>query len=344
MATANIFPKVLVTGASGFIGLHTTLHLLKCGYRVRATVRTEAREKKTRDTLTGYTDTGSLEFAYADLSKDDGWQEAVHGCTSVIHTAAPYPIENPKEANELILPIRDGTLRVLRASQAEGIHRVVLLSNVGSIFDGHQGENRTFDESDWTDVGKCLNQYHIAKTLSERAAWDFIQSPENHSKMEMVAINPSAIFGPVLDDHRHTSVEWIRTVMRAEVPGLPRMLVPLVDVRDLVDILTKAMTVPDAAGKRFICDAAEVPYPELAEILHNNFSQRGYHIPTRVLPDILIRLIALFNPKVKAVAGQLNWNFRLSTERVRSVFGWEPRPYQQTIIEMAESLIEHGLV
>lgn len=344
MTTPHDSPRVLVTGASGFIGLHTVLHLLQCGYRVRATVRTEDREKRARDTLTRHVSTGSLEFARADLSKDDGWREAVHGCDSVIHTAAPYPIENPRDPNELILPIRDGTRRVLHAAEAEGIHRVVLLSNIGSVFDGHQGENRVFDESDWTDVIKCQNTYHIAKTLSERAAWDYIQSPENHSHMEMVAINPSGVFGPVLDDHHHTSVEWIRTIMRAEVPGLPRILIPLVDVRDLVDILEKAMTVPGADGKRFICHAAEVPMPELAEILHSHFTSRGYRIPTRVLPDILIRFIALFNPKVKAVASILNWNYRLSTDRVRSVFGWQPRPYQQTIVDMAESLIEHGLV
>ena len=344
MAPPHTSPKVLVTGASGFIGLHTILHLLKCGYRVRATVRTEAREKKARDTLTGQIDTGSLEFAHADLSSDDGWQEAVHDCDSVIHTAAPYPIENPKDANELILPIRDGTLRVLRAAQSEGIHRLILLSNIGSIIDGHQGENRVFDESDWTDVRKCRNTYHTAKTLSERAAWDFIQGAENHSHMEMVAINPSGVLGPVLDDHRHTSVEWIRTLMRAEVPGLPRILLPLVDVRDLVDILEKAMTRPGAAGKRFICHAAEIPLAELADILHKNFSQRGYRVPTRILPDVSIRFLALFNPKVKAVASMLNWNFRLSTDCARSVFGWQPRPYQQTIVDMTESLIEHRLV
>ncbi len=344
MTGLHVSPKVLVTGASGFIGLHTVLHLLQCGYRVRATIRTEALEKKVRDTLSGHIHTESLEFAYADLLKDDGWQEAVRGCASVIHTAAPYPISNPKDANDLILTIRDGTLRVLHAAQAEGIHRVVLLSTIGAIIDGHQGENRTFDESDWTDMGKCQNAYHAAKTLSERAAWDFLQGPKNISGMEMVAINSSGVFGPVLDDHHHTSVEWIRTIMRAEVPGLPRMLIPLVDVRDLVDILERAITVPGASGKRFICHATEIPIQELAEILHKNYSQRGYRIPTKVLPDILIRFMALINPKVKAVAGQLNWNYRLSTDRARSVFGWQPRPYQQTIVEMAESLIEHGMV
>jgi nucleoside-diphosphate-sugar epimerase len=235
-------------------------------------------------------------------------------------------------------------LRVLRAAQAEGIRRVVLLSTIGAIIDGHQGENRTFDESDWTDVGKCLSTYHAAKTLSERAAWDFIHSPENLSRMEMVAINSSGVFGPVLDDHHHTSVEWIRTLMHAEVPGLPRMLIPLVDVRDLVDVLERAMTIPDAAGKRFICHATEIPIQELAEILQKNYAPRGYRIPTKVLPDLLIRFMALFNPKVKAVAGQLNWTYHLSTDRARSVFNWQPRPYQQAIVEMAESLIEHGLV
>lgn len=344
MTTAQASPKVLVTGASGFVGLHTVLHLLQCGYRVRATVRTEAREMKARDTLADLVQTGSLEFALTDLSKDAGWQEAVHGCDSVIHTAAPYPIENPKDPNDLILPIRDGTLRVLRTAQTEGIHRVVLLSNIGSVFDGHQGENRTFAENDWTDVEKCQSTYHIAKTLSERAAWNFIHSQENRSEMEMVVINSSGVFGPVLDNHRHTSVEWIRTFMRAEVPGVPRFLVPLVDVRDLTDILERAMTISDAAGKRFICHTVEISLQELAEILQKHFSPRGYRIPTRVLPDVLIRGIALFNPKVKAIASGLNWNYHLSNDRLRSVFGWKPRPYQQTILDMAESMIEHGLV
>ena len=344
MTNINHSPKVLVTGASGFVGLHTMLHLLKSGYQVRATVRTEAREQKTRATLSDHIHTGTFEFVYADLTIDDGWQDAARDCDFVIHTAAPYPIENPKDASELIHTIRDGTLRVLRAAHAEGIPRVVLLSSSGAINDGHQGENRTFDESDWTDLGKCTYVYHTAKTLSERAAWEFIQGPENQLKMEMVVINPSGVLGPVLDDHLHTSVQWIRTLMRAEVPGLPRILLPMVDVRDLVDILANAMTLPGASGKRFICHAAAIPITELADILHENFSQLGYRIPTKVLPDVLIRIMALINPKVKAVVGGLNWDFRLSTDNINAVFGWQPRPYRQTIIDMANSLIEHGLV
>jgi len=261
MTTPLSSTKILVTGANGFIGLHTVLRLLQLGYSVRATVRTEVHEKNVRGTLSSHLDTNQLEFACADLLKDDGWQEAVHGCDSVIHTAAPYPIDDPRDENELVIPIRDGTLRVLRASQVEGIKRVVIVSSLGAIFDGHIGENRIFDESDWADIGKCRLVYHKAKTLGERAAWDFIHSVENKSKMEMVAIIPSSAFGPVLDNHIHSSIEWFRIIMGAEVPGVPRIRIPLVDVRDLVDILAKAMNVPEAAGKRFICSAATIPAP-----------------------------------------------------------------------------------
>jgi dihydroflavonol-4-reductase len=336
--------KILVTGANGFIGLHTTLHLLQLGYSVRASVRAEIHEQNIRETLSRQVDTSNLEFARADLLDDVGWQRAVRGCNSVIHTASPYTSENPKDENELIIPARDGTLRVLRAAQQEGIKRVVMLSSIGAIYGGHNGENRTFHETDWTDIGKCRYIYFNSKTLAERAAWDYIQSVENKTNMEMVAINPPSVFGPVLDTHQHTSIEYYQTFMRAEVPGVSHSQLDLVDVRDLVDILEKAMMIPEAAGKRFICNAASIPLPEFVNILHQAFSNRGYRIPTRVFPDQMVRFLALFIPQAKRVVEGLKWNYALSTEQAQLVFGWQPRPYKQTILDMAESLIEYGLV
>lgn len=338
-------PKaVLVTGASGFIGLHTTLHLLELGYAVRATVRTEAQAQSVRATLSSHVDTGRLTFALADLCQEAGWQEAAQGCDFVVHTAAPFPAANPKDENELIQPARDGTLRVLRAAQAGGIRRGVMLSTVGAVSEGHQGEHRTFDESDWSDLGKSKIVYSKSKTLAERAAWDFIHSAENKSNMEMVAVNPSAVFGPVLDSHYHTSIEWFRTIMQAEVPGVARIQLDLVDVRDLVDVLAKAMTATEAAGKRFICNAASIQLVEFAELLKQNFSGRGFRIQTGIIPDLLVRALGLFIPKIRAVAIGLGGRYSFSTEQTRAVFGWQPRPYEQTILEMAESLIKFGLV
>ena len=336
--------KVLVTGASGFIGLNTVMRLLQLGYSVRTTVRHEYTMAKVQQTLSKKIDTSRLEFAFADLIKDEGWQEAVMGCDFVIHTASPYPAVNPKDENELIIPARDGTLRVLAAAQKADVKRVVMLSTIGAIFDGHEGENRIFDETVWSDLTKIHLTYHKSKTIAELAAWDFINSAENESNMQMVAINPSNVFGPVLDDHSFTSIEWFKTLMQAEVPGVSRTQIDFVDVRDLVDGLIKALTVPEVAGMRIICNGATIPLIEFANILHDNFFERGFKVPTRVLPDVLIRLMGFFVPNVNAVVRQLQWTYSFSTERAKAVFGWQPRPYKQTIIDMAESLIQFGLV
>lgn len=344
MTATQSVSKLLITGASGFVGLHLTLAALQKGYAVRTTVRSGAREANVRKALTNLVDTAGLEFTYADLLVDTGWEDAVRGCDSVIHTAAPYTAENPKDESIFLAPAVDGTMRVIKAAMQAGIHRVVLLSTIGAVFDGHEGEKKTFTEADWSNVEKPRLIYHKAKTLAERSAWEFVNSKENTTGMELVAINPSNVMGPVLDDHHHTSTEWYRTLMRAEVPGISRSQLDLVDVRDLADILVKAMTNPQAAGKRFICNGVSIPLLEFANILHANFSDRGYRIPHQLMPDSLVHFIGLFSPKVKAIAKTLNWEYGFSTEQTRIVFGWQPRPYQQTIVEMAESLIKFNLV
>jgi dihydroflavonol-4-reductase len=251
-------------------------------------------------------------------------------------------VVDPKDPEELIAPARDGTLRVLRAAQSGGAKRVVLVSSVAAITSGHERENRTFDESDWTDLEKTSYAYAISKTLAERAAWDFIKSADNQSGMELVAVNPSNVFGPPLDGSNFTSVEWFRTLLHAEVPGIPKVQLDFVDVRDLVALFVQAMTAPEAAGKRFIANAASIPLQEFAEILKRNFNGRGFRVPTRVLPDALVRLAARIMPKLRAVANQMDWDYTLSTEQAESTLGWKPRPYKDTILEMAEGLIANG--
>ena len=336
--------KVLITGANGFIGLHTALHFLKRGYNLCATVRTKEQGEKVRQTLAKPVDTGQLEFIHADLTRDEGWDQAAAGCDFVLHIASPFPTDAPKDENELIVPAREGTLRVLRAAQKSGVKRVVLVSSAAAILSGHERENRSFDESDWTDISKTDYAYAKSKTLAEQAAWKFTRSAENQHGMELVSVNPTNVFGPVLDNRHHTSTEWFSTLLRRQIPGLTRTQLNLVDVRDVVEIIEKAMITTEAAGKRFIANGASIPLQEFALILDRNFASRGYRVPTRILPDWLIRLFALFIPKTKPVVNTLGWTHSLSTEQARSVLGWQPRPYEGTIIEMSESMIEQGMV
>jgi len=337
--------KVLVTGASGFIALHTILHLLEQGYNVRGTLRSAAREAKVCATLSEHVDTNRLDFAYTDLTKDDGWGDAVQGCDLVLHLASPAPLRNPQDENELIVPARDGSLRVLRAAHAQKIRRVVLLSSMAAVLGGHRGENRNFDENDWSDLQNTANSYQKSKTVAERAAWDFVHSEENENGMELSSVNPTYVFGPALDDHYFASSEWVRTLMRRGVPGLSNTQLNFVDVRDVADILVKAMITPAAAGKRFLCNGASVKFQEFALILDRHFANRGYRVPTRVLPDALIRLIGIFVPKVKRISvPHLGWKYTISTEQTKRILGWQARPSEETIVEMAESLIARGLI
>ena len=336
--------KILVTGANGFIGLHTVMHFLKRGYNLCATVRTQEQGEKVRQTLAKHTDTSRLEFVAADLTNDQGWGQAVAGCDFVLHIASPFPTDAPKDENDLIIPARDGTLRVLRAAQKAGVKRVVLVSSVAAVLNGHERENRVFNESDWTDTSKTGYAYAKSKTLAERAAWEFVRSAENQTGMELVSVNPSNVFGPVPDNRHHTSTEWFGTLLRREIAGLTRTQLNLVDVRDVVEMIEKAMITPEAAGKRSIANGASIPLQEFAHILDRNFASRGYRVPTRVLPDWLVRFFAIFIPKTKPVVDTLGWEYSFSTEQARSILRWQARPYEKTIVEMAQSMIEQGMV
>src|ERR1700747_1472770 len=117
-------PPVLVTGGSGFLATHIILRLLNEGYRVRTTIRSLDRAPEVRKTLArAGADTTQLSFVTADLTIDDGWPPAVAGCGYVLHVASPFPPQQPRNADDLVVPAREGTLRVLRTANDAGARR-----------------------------------------------------------------------------------------------------------------------------------------------------------------------------------------------------------------------------
>ncbi len=336
---------VLVTGASGFVALHTIIQLLQQGYNIRATLRTLSRESEVRETISKHVEIDNgLEIVTADLMQDTGWDRVMLGCESVLHIASPFPLLEPINEDELILPAVQGTQRVLRAAHKANIKRVVIVSSVVAVSAGRNGENRTFNESDWSIIENNIGAYSKSKTLAERAAWDFINGVENTNTMEMVAINPPLILGPLLNKDFPTSAELIRTFMLGQVPGVARLKMGIVDVRDIASALILAMTTPEAAGNRFICPAATLWIKEIADILSNKYAGRGYKIPVIQFPSILVRLLGLIDKKVALVAGNLNWDYGLSNEKSKRILKWTPRKAEEAILSMAESLIEQGFV
>jgi dihydroflavonol-4-reductase len=336
---------ILVTGASGFLAMHTIIQLLEQGYKVRGTLRILSRETEVRETISKHISTNNrLDFVQTDLLQDSGWDEVVQGCEYVLHVASPFPLFAPQNEDDLIIPAVQGTQRVLRAAHKAKIKRIVIVSSNAAISAGRNGDNRTFTEKDWSIVENNIGAYAKSKTLAEQEAWAFIRGTENTNKLEMVTINPPLILGPILNKDFPTSAELIRVFMRGEVPGVARLKMGLVDVRDVASALILAMTIPEAAGNRFACPAATMWIKEIVDILSREYVGRRYKIPRMQFPGFFVRLLALFDKKIALVTRDLDWDYELSSEKIIRVLKWKPRSKEEAILSMAKSLIEQGFV
>ncbi len=337
---------VLVTGGSGFIATHCMLQLLAAGYRVRTTVRSLAREAEVRATLKAAgADAGDrLAFFAADLTADAGWAEAAAGCDFVLHVASPFPVNVPRHEDELIVPAREGALRVLRAARDAGVKRVVQTSSFAAIGYGHAEIARPFNEHDWTaPEGGGVTAYAKSKTLAERAAWNFM--PREGGDMELSVVNPVGVFGPALGADFSTSIEIIKRMMDGVLPALPRVTFGVVDVRDVADLHLRAMTDPAAAGERFLAVAGEfVAMRDIGLMLRRRMGSAGRRVPTRELPDWVLRVVALVDPSVRQIVPELGKRKTASSEKAQRVLGWSPRSAEDAVVATAESLVRLGLL
>jgi nucleoside-diphosphate-sugar epimerase len=338
---------VLVTGGTGFLGAHCLIQLLAAGHEARTTVRSMARADDVHAMLRrgGVGEAGGrLALFRADLNADAGWAEAVAGCDYVLHVASPYPSTVPKDENELIVPARNGALRVLRAARDAGVKRVVLTSSFAAIGYGHKTRTTPFTEEDWTNLkDPNLQPYQKSKAIAERAAWDFVA--REGGELQLAVINPVGILGPVLGPDYSTSIQVIKRLLDGAMPGCPDLWVGSVDVRDVADLHLKAMTDPVARGQRFLATGGDFLSVRLmAQILKSSAGEAGRRVPTRPLPNWLMRLIALFDSEVKGVLPELGKRKNGSNEQARRLLGWTPRSPREAILATAQSLLELGLL
>jgi nucleoside-diphosphate-sugar epimerase len=296
---------VLVTGGTGFIAQHCIVQLLEAGYHVRTSARSASRESELVEILTPHVSSGPLEGRFsvvgADLVDDAGWDEAVAGCSYVLHVASPIFLKVPKDENEMIIPARDGALRVLRASDNAGVKRVVMTSSVAAVAYGVPRDH-AFTEEDWSNPNRRdVDPYAKSKIVAERAAWDFMSSRPSVSSMEFATILPGLVLGPLLSGHFSSSGETVKRMLEHDIPGMPAISFPPTDVRDVAFAHVAAMTAPAAAGERFLCGNKSAPLVEIARILAEKYGPLGYNVPTRTLPKIGVRIAALFDRDLRFV-------------------------------------------
>ncbi len=330
---------VLVTGGSGFLGGWCVVELLRRDHEVRTTVRSLAREAdvraRVRREVAGTGD--RLSVHAADLTSDGGWAEAVAGCDYVLHVASPFPPKQPDDPDELIVPAREGTLRVLRASLGAGVERVVVTSSVAAVRGGVASASAPLTEADWTDgANPKLEPYTRSKAIAERAAWDLVT--ERGETAKLATVNPGAILGPVLGEDRSYSLQMVERLLKG-APGVPRIGFSVVDVRDVADLHIRAMTAPGAGGERFIAVARFMWMAEVAAILRERLGPAAAKVPKRSVPDFLVRAMGIFDPSLRSVAKQLGQKVEISSAKAESSLGWLPRPVEETIVDCARTLI-----
>jgi nucleoside-diphosphate-sugar epimerase len=337
---------VLVTGGSGFIASHAILQLLAAGHRVRTTVRSLGREADVRGMLKegGAQPGAELAFFAADLEKDGGWAAAVAGCDYVLHVASPFPERAPKDEDKLIVPAREGALRVLRAARAAGVKRVVLTSSFAAIGYGHgQLPPRPFDETFWTNAtGADVSTYVKSKTLAERAAWDYLA--KEGAGLEMAVVNPVGVFGPVLGPDYSTSILFVQRLMDGAVPGCPKLHFGVVDVRDVADLHIRAMTHPAAKGERFLAVAGDFMSVREIGMVLKTLGAPARRVPTFELPNFVVRLAAIRDPAVRQILPELGRPKNATADKAKRVLGWTPRSRETALVATAESLLRLGLL
>ena len=342
---------VLVTGATGYIAQHCILQLLEAGYSVRGTARSGNATAEVSRVLTPHlSDSAKQRLAdgfrivVADLGTDAGWDEAVKGCRFVLHVASPIPRTPPKNDDDLIIPARDGTLRVLKAAHRAGVERVVLTSSLAAVLYGRD-RDRTFTENDWSNVDdKRIGAYEKSKTIAEQAAWEFMASVGANSSMSLSSINPGLVLGPLLSSDWGTSGELVKKIIDRDFPAIPNVNFACVDVRDVASAHVAAMTSSSAAGQRYLCANGNHSMREVAKLLAGHLGPKGFKIPTGNLPSAMMRLVSLWDKTARLALNDLDVRQDVDTSKIRRELNWRPRSINEMVIDTADTMIKHGIV
>jgi len=337
-------PTVLITGVSGFIGKHCAVEMLNAGYAVRGTVRSMQRAAEVKATLAKSADVARLEFAPADLETDAGWDAALAGCAGVLHVASPFPAAEPKDEQLLIRPAVQGTLRVLRAAATAGVGRLVQTSSMVAVMYGHPHERSApFTEADWTRIDSPgVTPYAKSKTLAEQAARKFME--QDRPALHYSSVNPGLVLGPALDRDIGTSAQIIQMFLKGKYPGVPRMSMPCVDVRDVARMHRLALETGAPSGGRYLCVAQCLWMIDIARAIREELGQAARKVPTRVLPDWLMRLVALFDATARQAIPELGKDLKVDTSLTRRTLGMTFIPAAEAAAAMAKSLIDLELV
>ena len=332
---------VLVTGGTGFIGLHCLQQLLDKGYKVRTIIRSESRKQEVLEAMKKHSSNcENLEFYIADLLKDDGWKEAVEGSKYVLHVASPFFLGEPENEDVFIRPAVEGTLRVLKACADADVQKVVLTSSFAAVGYGHPREKEVYTEEDWSSVDGEISAYAKSKTLAEKAAWEFVENLEESKKFDLTVINPVAVTGPMLTSDIGSSNDFLLKLISGSMPACPKIHMGYIDVRDVAKAHIFSMTEEKTNGERIIVSENEMFFAEVGKTLNEAGFKKS---PTKELPNFLVKIMSFFVGELKTLLSALDRRGDIDKTKAERFFNWEYISTEQSVTETAQQLQEMGL-
>ena len=332
---------VLVTGGTGFIGLHCLQQLLDKGYKVRTTIRSESRKQEVLEAMKKHSSNcENLEFYIADLLKDDGWKEAVEGSKYVLHVASPFFLGEPENEDVFIKPAVEGTLRVLKACADADVQKVVLTSSFAAVGYGHPREKEVYTEEDWSSVDGEISAYAKSKTLAEKAAWEFVENLEESKKFDLTVINPVAVTGPMLTSDIGSSNDFLLKLISGSMPACPKIHMGYIDVRDVAKAHIFSMTEEKTNGERIIVSENEMFFAEVGKTLNEAGFKKS---PTKELPNFLVKIMSFFVGELKTLLSALDRKGDIDKTKAERFFNWEFISTEQSVTETAQQLQDMGL-
>ena len=332
---------VLVTGGTGFIGLHCLQQLLDKGYKVRTTIRSESRKQEVLEAMKKHSSNcENLEFYIADLLKDDGWKEAVEGSKYVLHVASPFFLGEPENEDVFIKPAVEGTLRVLKACADADVQKVVLTSSFAAVGYGHPREKQVYTEEDWSSVDGEISAYAKSKTLAEKAAWEFVENLEESKKFDLTVINPVAVTGPMLTSDIGSSNDFLLKLISGSMPACPKIHMGYIDVRDVAKAHIFSMTEEKTNGERIIVSENEMFFAEVGKTLNEAGFKKS---PTKELPNFLVKIMSFFVGELKTLLSALDRKGDIDKTKAERFFNWEYISTEQSVTETAQQLQDMGL-
>ena len=332
--------KVLVTGATGFIGLHCIKQLLDRGYSVNGTLRSQDRQTEVVDSLErNNTPTRHLSLFEVDLNRDSGWDSAIRDCNYVLHVASPFVLTDEDE-DFFVKPAVEGVQRALKFSKKHNVKKVILTSSFAAIHETLNDRQESFDEEDWSNPNKPgISFYAKSKTMAELAAWEFMEM--ENPDFSLTVINPVLVMGPSLSKDVGTSNSLVKNMINGSVPGTPKIHIGIVDVRDVASAHILAMESSGANGERIIVSEKELWVHEVAAILRD----AGFNkTPKVVFPKWLMKIVALFRKDLALMIPMIGKRRDVSSSKARELLGWKPMKAELSIIDTAQQLKDFDLL